>query len=72
MTQQENAADWAKVATAAERIGRTPSKVYKWLRRPQSETGIRRLDGPRGLLVHVPTLQDYEASINRRGGRPPR
>lgn len=62
-------ADWKPVADAAALIDRSASLVHRWLRRPETETGIRRMDLGTRLVVHMPSLRDYEAA--RKPGRPP-
>lgn len=64
-----NADEWKTVAEAARLLGKkSPVSVYEYLRKPQVETGIRRMTVGRKTMVHMPTLQKHEASV--RPGRP--
>lgn len=74
MTTTPQAADYLTVPQAAEKLGRDLSKVYKWLRRDPSVTGIRTMivPGDNGATkrVHYPSLVDYVSTL--RPGAPPR
>lgn len=60
--------DFRSVVAAANELGMTRQTVYSYLRRPEAETGIRRMTVGKTTFVHMPTLKDYEAT--RKPGRP--
>jgi len=63
--------DWVTVAQATELLGfEEPSTVYRYLRKPEADTGIRRMKVGRTTFVHRESLVDYEATV--KPGRPPR
>lgn len=62
--------DYRSVIDAAGELGMTKQTVYVYLRRPEKDTGIKRMKVGKTTYVHMPTLKDYEAT--RKTGRPPK
>lgn len=60
--------DWKTVAQAATLLGKHRSAVFRYLERPETDTGIRRMRPGTVTLVHMPTLRAYEAK--QKVGRP--
>lgn len=60
--------EWRRPNDAAKILGRGPATVYRWMQKPTTETGIRTMKVERVLFVHMPSLLDYEATI--QVGRP--
>lgn len=62
-------AEWVPAREAVARLGRSRARVYEWLKRPETDTGIvRKIEGGR-TLVRFDTIQAYADS--RITGRPP-
>lgn len=62
--------EWKRVAVAADLVGKTARTIYRYLDKPQEDTGIRRRRIGTTIYVHIPSLQDYEATVT--DGRPPK
>ena len=65
---RDTSSDWATVATAADELGKHRATVYKYL--DDAGDRIRTMRVRDTLLVHLPSLREYEAT--RRPGRPRR
>ncbi len=68
----ESSKDWMPYKDAAKRVGRAVPTIYKWMSKPQEETGIRRRQIGQIMYVHVPTLLDSEATVKIGRPRKPR
>lgn len=64
-----NSNDYLRVSDACVELGgKSRVQVYEYLRRPEVETGIRRMRVGKTTFVHMPSLRAYEATV--KPGRP--
>lgn len=60
--------EWVTVQELAERVGRQPRAIWRWLAVDPGVTGIRRKQDGGRTLVHLPTALAHHATV--RIGRP--